>query len=90
MSVSQTLISRATVSYVVAALQGQTMTVSLSASAIDIATRIHEPSGLIIKPLDGNLTWTGLIPTTGDYRIDLVGLTDGNKNYILTVTVTSP
>jgi len=89
-SVSGAVVSHATVSYALAASQGQTMTVSLAASASDIALRIHDPSGMLVKPLDGNLTWTRLLSATGDYRIDLVGLTDPTKDYTLTVTVTSP
>jgi LysM repeat protein len=88
--VTGTLISRETVSYVVAASQGQSMTVNVAASPSDIALKIHDPSGLLIKPLDGNLNWTGLLSTTGDFRIDLVGLTDSNKNYMLSLTITSP
>jgi LysM repeat protein len=45
-SVSGALVSRATVSYLLAASQGQTMTVSLAANANDIAMRIHQPNGL--------------------------------------------
>jgi LysM repeat protein len=89
-SVNGGLVSHETVSYVVAASQGQVMTVSVSAPANEIAFRISDPTGIFIKQLDGNLNWTGILPAPGDYRIDLVGLTDPNKNYILTVTITGP
>jgi LysM repeat protein len=89
-SVSGALVAHETISYVLAANQGQTMTATLSANFNDIAMKIYNPGGLLIKPLDGNLTWTGPLSATGDYRIDLVGLTDPTKNYTLTVTVTTP
>jgi hypothetical protein len=79
-----------TISYVLAANQGQTMSVSLAAMANEIGLKIQDPTGLNIKQLDGTLTWTRTLPTTGDYRIDLVGLTDASKNYMLTVTLTGP
>lgn len=66
------------------------MTVNLAANPRDIALRIQNPSGLLVKPLDGNLIWTGPIGATGDHRIDLVGLTDPTKDYNLTVTLISP
>jgi hypothetical protein len=75
---------------VLTANQGQTLTATLSANVNEIAMRIYDPNGLLVKPLDGNLTWTGLLAATGDYRIDLVGLTDPTKNYSLTVAVTGP
>jgi LysM repeat protein len=89
-TVSGAVVSHETVSYVLAASQGHTMTVTLTANASDIAMRISDPAGIQIKMLDGNLTWTGLLSATGDYLIDLVGLTDSTKNYSLLVTVTSP
>lgn len=89
-SVSGALVGHETVSYVLVASQGQTMTVSLAAPATEIAMRIYDPNGLLVKQLDGNQIWTGLLTANGDFRIDLVGLTDPNKNYILTVTVTTP
>ena len=89
-SVSGALVGHETVSYALAANQGQTMTVSLAAPGNEIAMRIFDPGGLLVKPLDGNLTWTGILLANGDYRIELIGLTDPSKNYILTVTVTTP
>ena len=87
-SVSGAVVGHETNSYVLTASQSQTMTINLSAPVNEIAIRIYDPTGILIKPLDANLTWTGLLPVTGDYRIDLVGLTDPTKNYILTVTIT--
>jgi large repetitive protein len=89
-SVSGALVGHQTLSYVLTANQGQTLTATLSANVNEIAMRIYDPNGLLVKPLDGNLTWTGLLAATGDYRIDLVGLTDPTKNYILTVALTGP
>jgi LysM repeat protein len=88
--VSGALVGHQTLSYVLAATQGQTLTATLSANVNEIAMRIYDPNGLLVKPLDGNLGWTGLLAVTGDYRIDLVGLTDPTKNYILSVALTGP
>jgi LysM repeat protein len=89
-SVSGALVGHQTLSYVLAATQGQTLTATLSANVNEIAIRIYDPNGLLVKPLDGNLAWTGPLAATGDYRIDLVGLTDPSKNYILSVALTGP
>ncbi len=89
-SVSGALVGHETITYLLAASQGQTLTATLSANVNEIALRIYDPNGLLIKPLDGNLTWTGLLTATGDYRIELLGLTDPTKNYILTVALTGP
>jgi LysM repeat protein len=87
---SGVLAGHETISFVLAANQGQTMSVSLAAAANEIGLRIQDPTGTNIKQLDGILTWTRALPATGDYRIDLVGLTDASKNYALTVTLTGP
>lgn len=89
-SVSETLVGHETARYVLAINQGQTMSVNLAAPGNEIAMRIFDPGGFLVKQLDGNLTWTGSLLASGDYRIELVGLTDPTKNYILTVTVTTP
>jgi len=89
-SVSGALVGHETIAYLLAAKQGQTLTTTLSANINEIALRIYDPNGLLIKPLDGNLAWTGLLNVTGDYRIELLGLTDPTKNYILTVALTGP
>jgi LysM repeat protein len=88
--VSGTLEGHGTVSYVLTGSPGQTMTLNLSAPANEIALRVYDPNGMIIKALDANPIWTGPLSANGDYRIDLVGLSDPNKNYTLTVAVTGP
>lgn len=88
--VSGTLAGHETISYVLTGSPGQTMTLNLSAPANEIATRMYDPNGMIVKTLDANPIWTGPLSANGDYRIDLVGLSDPSKNYNLTVAVTGP
>jgi LysM repeat protein len=75
------LTGRGPIHYVLTASQGQTMTVKLSAPANSINMIIYAPNGSTLKPSDFTPTWSGTLPTTGDYRIDIVnalimGMTD--------------
>lgn len=89
-TVSGTLVGHETVSYVLAGTTGQTLTVTLTAPVNEIGIRIYDPAGILIRQLDTNPTWTGSLSVNGDYRIDLVGLTDPSKNFSLTVALTNP
>jgi hypothetical protein len=60
------------VQYVVAANQGQVLTIKLTAPANSVNISIYAPNGSTLKPYDFNPAWSGTIPTTGDYRFDLV------------------
>ena len=68
------------------------MTVTLTAPAGEVAMGIYDPSGaMLLNPADLAQTWNGVVPTNGDYRIELAsaaGITD--KNYSLKVELTSP
>ena len=60
------------VQYVLAANQGQVLTIKLTAPANSVNIAIYAPNGSTLKPYDFNPTWTGTLPSTGDYRFDVV------------------
>jgi len=87
-----TLTANGKVTYLVAASQGQTMTVMLTAPAGQIAMGIYDPIGaMLLNPANLALTWNDKLTADGDYRIELAsaaGITD--KNYSLKVELTTP
>lgn len=70
--------------YVLAANRRQRMTVSITSLEKNAVFDIKDPNGKIIKQEVTN--WSGVLPTTGDYRI-IVGGTRGNASYRLRVSV---
>jgi len=86
-----TLTASGKVSYLVAGKNGQTMSVTLTAPAGEVAMGIYDPSGaILLNPADLTLTWNGKLTVDGDYRIELsgaAGITD--KNYSLKVELTT-
>jgi len=80
-----------TIPYVIAATQGQTLGVKLTAPPNEVAIGVNGPTGLALKPLDGSPSWSTAVSATGDYFINLMSLTGGSsKSYTLEVTLTSP
>ena len=91
-SVTQTgtLAPQAVVRYLINAIQGQTMTVKVTAPANSAAMAVYNPAGAAIKPADATLTWSGTIPQTGDYRIDIAsGSGTSSVLYTLEVSLTT-
>ena len=79
------------VRYVLGATQGQTLTIKVTGPANELALAIVGPGNAVLKAQDTTLTWTGVIPTTGDYFIDIVSvLVVSNKNYTLEVSLVIP
>ncbi|MCI0555405.1 MAG: LysM peptidoglycan-binding domain-containing protein [Anaerolineae bacterium] len=79
------------VRYVLNALQGQTLSLKVTGPANELALAVYQPNGTALKAQDTTLTWTGTIPTNGDYIIELVSvLVVSNKSYTMEVTLTSP
>jgi ELWxxDGT repeat protein len=73
------------------AVQGQIITVTVTAPANSVAMAVYNPAGTAIKPADAALTWTGTIPQTGDYRIDIGNVTSSSSVlYTLVVSLTTP
>jgi LysM repeat protein len=80
------------IAYLVAASQGQAITVTLTVTAGDIAMGIYDPNGkMLLNPADLSQTWHGSLPADGDYRIELadaLGIMD--KDYSLKVEFATP
>jgi len=87
-----TLTAFGEITYLVLASQGQTMTVTLTAPAGEIAMGIYGPNGdMLLNPADLSLNWNGSLPIGGDYRIELSSAAgDTDKNYSLKVELTTP
>jgi uncharacterized repeat protein (TIGR01451 family) len=80
------------VSYVIAATQGQVLSVSLSAIANTEATLgVTGPTGLALKTQDGNFNWNTTVTTGGDHTITVTSLIGGSsRTYTLTVGLSAP
>jgi ELWxxDGT repeat protein len=76
--------------YVFAATQGQSLNVTLTASAGDLQLAISTSTGVVLKPQDATLTWSGTIPVNGDHFIDIVNIATADRPYQLAVTLTTP
>src|SRR3990170_7917573 len=86
-----TLAPQGIVRYLVNATQGQIMTVTVTAPANAVAMAVYDPGGTAIKSADATLTWSGTIPQTGDYRIDIGSVTSSTSVlYTLVVSLTTP
>jgi hypothetical protein len=80
-----------TLQYLVAAQQGQTLTIQLSAPENQVSIGVNGPTGLALKPSDSNYTWTTNVLNTGDHTINLASLAGGDsKSYTLQVSLTNP
>jgi hypothetical protein len=81
--------ARRTVTYLLKANAQQTMTVTLLAPPSSSAITIY---GLtdgqpLVRYVSGAMTWTGQLPATQDYVIEVVPATDATVNYILNTFV---
>jgi len=80
-----------TIHYVISAVQGQMLSVKLTALANEVAIGVNGPTGLVLKPLDASPTWSTAVTTGGDYFINIMSLTGGtSKSYTLEVSLTTP
>jgi ELWxxDGT repeat protein len=90
-TISDTVTASGKDRYVLAATQGQTLSLKVTGPANELALAVYQPNGTALKAQDTTLTWSGTIPTTGDYIIELVSvLVVSNKSYTMEVTLTSP
>jgi len=79
------------VKYLVNAGQGQTMNVKVTASANSASIAIYAPNGSMLKDADLTPTWSGILPSAGDYRIEVfnsLGPGSGDVAFSLEVSVT--
>src|SRR5215212_31261 len=80
-----------TIHYVISAVQGQMLSVKLTALANEVAIGVNGPTGLVLKPLDASPTWSTAVTTGGDYFINIMSLMGGtSKSYTLEVSLTTP
>lgn len=85
-TVSGVVAMNGTAAYVLRAAQGQTMSITVAGPQDEIALRVTGPTGLLKDDLA--LTWSGVLPATGDYYIDLVSVLGAfDKPFTLTVSV---
>lgn len=80
------------VSYVIAATQGQTLSVSLSGIGNTEATLgVTGPTGLALQTPSGNFTWNTVVTTGGDHTITITSLVGGSsKTYTVTFGLSAP
>ena len=80
-----------TIHYVINTVQGQMLSVKLTAPANEVAIGVNGPTGLVLKPLDASPTWSTAVTTGGDHFINIMSLTGGtSKSYTLEVSLTTP
>ena len=80
-----------TLQYLVAAQQGQTLSIQLMAPTNQVSIGVNGPTGLALKPTDSNYTWSTSVLNNGDHTINLASLTGADsKSYTLQVTLTNP
>jgi LysM repeat protein len=74
--------------YVAGARAGQTMTVATSATTGQVILVIYGSDGnVLISDHAGATTWTGVLPTTEDYFIDVHSVGSTTAHYSLTLTI---
>ena len=78
------------VRYVLTASQGQTLSIKVTAPAAEIQLAVLASNGTVLKAQDATLTWSGTIPSNGEYFIDIVNVAAADKLYTLEVSLTTP
>jgi hypothetical protein len=74
--------------FVIRALGGQTMTVSVSAAQGPVILIIYGADGnVLISDHAGATSWSGLLPTTQDYFVDTRSVGDAVVDFTLQVTI---
>jgi len=88
---SGTVNPQSTVRYVLAATQGQTLNVKVTATVNEVGLAVYSPANAVLKPMDATLTWNGTIPANGDHFIDISSLTGATiKSFSLEVGLITP
>jgi len=75
--------------YVLTATQGQTLKVSLTGPSSGLELIILATNGTKLKEQDTNLSWSGKIPSNGDYYIDVINASGTDRLYNLDVALYS-
>jgi uncharacterized repeat protein (TIGR01451 family) len=80
-----------TIQYIVAATEGQMLTIQLSATPNEVNLGVNGPTGLALKQPDPTYTWSATITTGGDHLISLASiLGSSSQSYTLQVSLTTP
>lgn len=79
------------IQYIVAAAQGQLLTINLQAPANEVTLGVNGPTGLALKSPDSLYTWSAVVNTAGDHTINLASVSgNSSKSYTLQVSLTAP
>ncbi len=77
--------------YVLRATAGQEMTVNLVTPSAFTYITVLTPDGGNLAGADGIIqNWTGRLPTTGDYTVEVINTGQGAANFTLQVTIVTP
>lgn len=75
-------------SYSLNAPQGQLVRVRLTGKTNEVAFVVFDAKGNVLKPMDSSPTWSGILPATGDYYIDILNvLGTSDQAYTLDVNL---
>lgn len=69
--------------YVFAAGQGQGLRVTLTAPSGGLELAVLFSNGTALKAQNATLTWTGTLPANGDYYVDVVNVTNSERQFSL-------
>lgn len=76
------------VRYVFSASQGQVLNLKVGAAANSVSVAVYAPNGSIVKPDDISPIWSGPLPSSGEYRIEIFNaLETGNAPFTLDVNL---
>ncbi|MFT3893815.1 MAG: LysM peptidoglycan-binding domain-containing protein [Anaerolineales bacterium] len=89
-TINGTVPAGGSVRYLLAATNGQTLTVNVTAPANEVALGITSPVNAVIKQKDAVLTFNGPITANGDHVIELAAVSGTNsKTFSMVVTLTT-
>jgi ELWxxDGT repeat protein len=76
--------------HILTAAQGQNLSVTLTAPAGGLELAVLPVNGVALKPQSATLNFTGAIPASGDYYIDILNVSASDKSYTLEVVLSTP
>jgi ELWxxDGT repeat protein len=75
--------------YIFTAAQGQGLEVTLTAPSGGLDLAIFFSNGTAVKAQNATLTWTGNLPSSGDYYVDVVNVANADRQYSLELTLST-
>jgi ELWxxDGT repeat protein len=73
--------------YVFTAAQGQPLSVTLTAPTGGLELAVSQVNANALKPQNATLTYSGNIPANGDYYVDVVNVTNSDRQYSLEIVL---